>query len=129
MRRLIPLLFTLLTFAAACGGDSAGDLPSPADSGIHGKVVQGPMCPVMQAGSPCPDVPWNGTIHVAGGDGVDLEISTFDGGRFAIAIVPGTYELEPVLEGPGPPTAAPQTVVVPSRGYVEVALTVDSGIR
>ena len=129
MRRLIPLPLVVLVLVAACGEGSPGDLPSPADSGIHGKVVQGPMCPVMQAGSPCPDVPWNGTIHLTGGAGVDLEVSTFDGGTFAIAIPPGTYELEPLLDGPGPPTAGSQTVVVPSHGTAEVTLTVDSGIR
>ena len=49
--------------------------------------------------------------------------------RHRVAIGPGTYVLEPVVAGSGPPAATPRTVVVPRDGYVEVALTVDTGIR
>jgi hypothetical protein len=126
MRRFLSLLALLLVLPS-CGGGGSGVLPSPADSGIRGTVVAGPQCPVVQAGSPCPDAPWNGTIRITGDDGVDLEISTFDEGRFAVAIGPGTYQVQ--AEVMGPATAPPVTVEVPGQGYVEVKLTVDSGIR
>ena len=87
-------------------------------------MVAGPQCPVVQAGSPCPDAPWNGTIRVTGGDGVDLEVATFNEGRFAIAIGPGTYEVQAVLDG-GPRPLRPSRWRCPAQGYVEVALTVD----
>jgi hypothetical protein len=126
MRRFLPFLAFVLVLAA-CGGDGSGDLRSPADSGIRGMVVAGPQCPVVRAGSPCPDAPWNGTIRITGDGGVDVEIATFGEGRFAIAIAPGTYLIQ--AEVTGPASAPPVTVDVPGRGYVEVALTVDTGIR
>ncbi|MEO8476262.1 MAG: hypothetical protein ABI572_04305 [Actinomycetota bacterium] len=124
---MIPFLVALVSFSAACGG-GVGDPPVSSDSGIRGTVSAGPQCPVVQAGSPCPDVPWDGRIHFTG-DGVDVEIATFDGGSFSIAIAPGTYQVQPVVEGSIPPSAASQTVVVPSQGYVDITLTVDTGIR
>ncbi len=90
-------------------------------------MTAGPQCPVLQAGSPCPDAPWNGRIHITGGDAVDLEITTFNDGRFSIAIEPGTYRVE--AEVTGPATSSPVTVEVPGQGYAEVTLTVDTGIR
>jgi hypothetical protein len=126
MRRFVPLLAITATLVA-CAGNGTGDLPSPADSGIRGTVTAGPQCPVVRAESPCPDAPWSGSIRVTGGDGVDVEISTFDGGRFSIAVDPGTYQVQPQVMGPS--TVAPVTVEVPGRGYVEVELSVDTGIR
>jgi hypothetical protein len=126
MRRFLPILaaFVLL---ASCRGDATDELPSPADSGIRGTVTAGPQCPVVQAGSPCPDVPWEGTIDITEGSDVVATVSTFDDGRFAVALDPGTYQVQPVVTGPG--TAPPVTVDVPGQGYAEVALTVDTGIR
>jgi len=125
MRRLLPVLAAVILLTS-CSGSGSREPPSPADSGIHGTVTVGPQCPVVQAGSPCPDAPWEGKIRITG-DGADLEIATFSGGRFAIAIEPGAYTLQPVVVGPG--SASPVSVEVPGQGYVEVALSVDSGIR
>jgi hypothetical protein len=126
-RALASLAIVAVALLASCGGGSA-DGP-PAVSGIRGTVTLGPQCAVVQAGSPCPDAPWNGSIRVTGEDGTRLEAPTFDGGRFRIAVPPGTYVIAPVVAGSGPPTAIPRTVEVPAEGYVEVALTVDTGIR
>jgi len=123
-RTLLPLAVVVLVLTACDGG--TGDLPSPPDSGIHGRVVAGPQCPVVREGSPCPDAPWDGDVRITG-EGVDIVVSTFDRGTFAVAIEPGTYEVQPVVTGPA--TAEPVTVSVPGQGYAEVALTVDTGIR
>lgn len=126
MRRILPILVLALGLAS-CRGEATEELPSPADSGIRGVVTSGPQCPVVQAGSPCPDEPWEGRIDITAGSDLVATVSTFDGGRFSIAIDPGTYRVQPRVEGPG--TAPPMTVEVPVQGYVEVAFTVDTGIR
>jgi hypothetical protein len=125
MRRILSTLAAVILLTS-CSGSGAGEPPSPPDSGIRGTVTAGPQCPVVQEGSPCPDVPWEGKIRITG-DSVDLEIATFSGGRFAIAIEPGTYTVQPVVTGPG--SASSVSVEVPGQGYVEVALTIDTGIR
>lgn len=126
MRRiLLPLVIAVLALAA-CDGGGPEDLPSPADSGIRGTITAGPQCPVIQAGSPCPDAPWEGRVRITGDD-VDIEVATFAPGRFRVALEPGTYRVQPEVAGPG--TAAPATVEVPGQGYARIALTVDTGIR
>jgi len=126
MRRILPLLVLALALVS-CRGDATEEPPSPADSGIRGTVTAGPQCPVVQAGSPCPDAPWEGTVDITMGTDVVATVSTFDAGRFAVALDPGTYGVRPRVERPM--TASSVTVQVPGQGYVEVALTVDTGIR
>ena len=89
-------------------------------------MTAGPQCPVVQAGSPCPDAPWEGKINVTA-DGFVATTSTSADGRFSIALEPGTYTVRPFFSGPA--SAEPVTVVVEAHRYAEVALTVDTGIR
>jgi hypothetical protein len=124
MRRVFPILAVVVLLTSCSSGSS--DLPSPADSGIRGTVTAGPACPVVQEGSPCPDVPWEGTVHITG-DGVDIDVPTGASGRFQVALDAGTYEIAPIVSGPG--SASPVTVAVPGQGYVEATLRVDTGIR
>ena len=59
---------------AAC---NSGDAGTPASkSGIEGIVTYGPLCPVAQAGSPCPDRPWQGKVQVLDRDGVTIQGTT-----------------------------------------------------
>jgi hypothetical protein len=125
MRRLFPIL-AIAVLLASCEGSSSGEAPSPVRSGIHGTVTAGPQCPVVQEASPCPDAPWEGSVHITG-DGVDIEVATYEPGRFRVALDAGTYEVTPVVAGPG--SVRPVSVQVPGQGFVEVVLTVDTGIR
>jgi hypothetical protein len=125
----VPLVVVALTFAIVSCGTSSGT--GDGSSGIKGTAGIGPMCPVMVAESPCPDRPFDGVIRVRSTDGdIVAEGHTTDGGTFRIALEPGTYVVEPVLENSGaPPFAKPVTVTVPAGSFVEVAVTIDSGIR
>lgn len=111
--------------SVACGGAD-----EPPDSGVRGVVTAGPQCPVVVQGSPCPDLPWQGTVRVSTTDGdVAGEVQTDDDGRFEIAVHAGEYELTAAIESGGPTTASPQMVEVATGAWAEVTLVVDTGIR
>lgn len=81
-------------------------------------------------GSPCPDLPWKGTVRVTttGGDVVE-EASTATDGRFEIALEPGEYVVSAVTEPGGIGGAAPATVTVDAGAWAEVTVSVDTGMR
>jgi hypothetical protein len=129
MRRPHLLPIALLLFAtAACGSRSGG---SGQDIGsIAGTVRIGPMCPVVQAGSPCPDQPWAGTIRVMTTTGTTVtETRSGKDGTFSVDVPTGTYDVVAKPEGMGPPTGDPRRVSVRAGATTKVALTLDSGIR
>lgn len=127
MRRLVALSFLLL-FLVACAGRASS---SSGDSGIRGTVLLGPTCPVETVESPCPDRPL-ADIEVQmlqGGDVVATVRSDSDG-RFTVALDPGHYTLQAVVEAGGPGMSAkPVDVTVTSGEFLEVNVPVDSGIR
>ncbi len=103
------------------------DRPPPG-SGIRGRVLAGPACPVETEASPCPDLPWVGKVRATGEVGV-FEVRTDPEGGFVLVVPPGTYLVHAVVPGNGPPTAVPETVRVRLGSFVEVTLHVDTGIR
>jgi hypothetical protein len=127
MTRAGVLAFTLAIVLVACGGDD----PSASDSGIRGTAHVGPQCPVVQAGSPCPDAPFDGEIQVTTPEGEEVATtSTEANGSFEVALDPGTYVVNIVTQNPGgPPFAEPVTVEVDAGAFTSVDLAVDSGIR
>lgn len=124
--RALALAAALVTLVA-CGNGAGVD--DQAESGVRGVVTAGPQCPVVQQGSPCPDQPWQGAVRaITDGDVVD-EVRSDAGGRFEIALDPGDYVVVAVTDAGRLPMAAPQEVVVPQGGWIEVTLVVDTGIR
>jgi hypothetical protein len=110
---------------ASCGGNGSGD----GTSGIRGQALAGPQCPVEVQGSPCPPVPWEGTVvatDVDGGAGYTVETDT--DGRFELPLEPGTYEIS-IVSDSSPPFAKPQSVTVEPGSFAEVTVSVDTGIR
>ena len=102
------------------------------DSGIDGLVVEGPICPVERAGSPCPDRPLAAPIRITPVDGgAGITVESDDQGRFHVAEPPGQYDVQPLpVDGarwpaPGPP----QRVTVEAGQFVQVTVTYDTGIR
>ena len=123
MKRFAPFLVALAL--ASCGGAGAGD----GTSGIRGQALSGPQCPVEVQGSPCPDLPFQGTVIATDSEGGDeFTVETDSEGRFELSLEPGTYEVSIVSET-SPPFAKPQTVMVEPGAFAEIAVSVDTGIR
>jgi hypothetical protein len=114
------VLCGILISCAATAGAPTG--------GIEGTVTTGPTCPVEIQGSPCPPGVWTGTVSATGADGSAHEAQTDGQGHFQLALEPGTYSVVPVLDGSGPPTAKPVTVIV-GAAMQQLDLQVDTGIR
>lgn len=87
------------------------------------------MCPVEQAGSPCPDEPVGGARISVLRDGEAVRTATSDPqGRFQIALAPGRYTLQ-VEPGAAGMFAKPVEIEVPPGSFVRVDLVIDTGIR
>lgn len=129
MRRVPASLLLAFVAVLACGAASERGGDRALDSGVRGIVRLGPSCPVVIAGSPCPDLPYRGLVSASDADGEVARVETDDDGRFRMPLAPGSYTLVAVVEGGGPPTAKPETVRVRIGTFTKVALTVDTGIR
>jgi len=124
MQRIAIVLVAVVL--AACGSDAGAE---DATSGIRGQALAGPQCPVEVAGSPCPDLPWQGTvIATAATSGEESTVTTDAEGRFEFSLDPGTYEVT-IAPGSSPPSAETQTVVVEADSFTEIVVAVDTGIR
>jgi hypothetical protein len=123
MKRIVPVLVAVAL--AACGGQGAGD----GTSGIRGQALAGPQCPVEMANSPCPDLPWEGTVVATDTSSGDrFTVNTDADGRFELALLPGTYDVS-IDAGSDLPFAKPQTVTVEDGSFTEIVVSVDTGIR
>jgi hypothetical protein len=126
--RRISLLVVVALGLAACGAGGA----APSDSGVKGRVLIGPMCPVVQEGVPCPDAPFEATIKVrkVSSGKVVAKVRSGRDGRFRVNLGAGRYLLEPVSpNGGAPPYAGPIEVRVRAHQFTRVTITYDSGIR
>ena len=126
MRRTGMRLVTvciLVGMLSACGPSAV-----PPSGGVSGTVTAGPACPVERQGSPCPPVPWTGTVRATASDGSTFDATTDGQGAYTLQLPDGTYAITPVLEGSGPPTASPVSVTI-SGAMQPLDLQVDTGIR
>ena len=124
----VPFLLALVLLVAACGG---GLERPPPGTGIAGTVTIGPMCPVVQEGTPCPDQPFQATIVILDEDGDEVtEFESAEDGTFSLRLPPGRYTVVPQSPNAGaPPVAAEQEVEVRDGQYAHVDIQYDSGIR
>ncbi len=112
---------------AGCSGDSTSPAVDPAGT-VRGTVLSGPRCPVVVAGSPCPDRPWIGEVSASTSDGtVVSSVQTDRDGVFTLSLPPGTYRLTALATAPG--RGSSRTVEVVANEPVSVTLQVDTGIR
>ena len=130
-----PVLLLLIAATAAAAlflACKSQEEAPPLTSGIEGQVLIGPMCPVVQEGTPCPDQPYQATILVWNADRTK-KVRTFEtdsAGRFRVPLPPGEYYIDPQPpDSGGPPTPIPQTVTVTANRFVQITVEYDSGIR
>jgi len=123
------LLAPIVLLFLACGLFAT---PTPTDSGITGKVLVGPMCPVLIEGQECPDQPYQATITIKGleGRGEIVKFQTDEQGNFSVPLAPGEYILHPEAPEDSPlPFAEEQRFTVRSGEYTRLIVQYDSGIR
>jgi hypothetical protein len=98
-------------------------------SGVHGRVLYGPTCPVQRVGQSCTR-PYEATIRILREPSGKL-VSTVRSsakGTFDVRLSPGRYQLRPQTGRPFP-RSSPQTVTVHPHRYTSVTISYDSGIR
>jgi hypothetical protein len=125
MRPTIAVAAVLAIALAACGEDAGTVGPS----GIQGRALAGPQCPVEVAVTPCPDRPWEGVVTATDVDtGRTASVRTDPGGRFRLALEPGTYDVS-IDADADLPFARPQRITVHAGEFTDVTVAVDTGIR
>ncbi|MGI8617302.1 MAG: carboxypeptidase-like regulatory domain-containing protein [Actinomycetota bacterium] len=125
MKPFALVLVAVAVTVTSCGGSGAGD----GTSGIRGRALSGPQCPVEVQGSPCPDLPYEGTVIATDTQsGDEFTVETDPQGRFELALEPGTYEVSIVSET-SPPSAKLQAATVEPGAFTEIIVSVDTGIR
>ena len=111
---------------------------TPAASGIEGRVLLGPTCPVERPDSPCPPRPGARlAVQVYAGAESGMYVAnviTDDEGRFRVDLAPGDYTLDGPCSGPmkcvvAYPRLETTTVTVKPGAYAEVTVRGDTGIR
>lgn len=118
---LVAVLATGCTAAELLGPDAA--------QGIDGLVLVGPQCPVQRQDDPCPDAPHRTTITVRTPTGREVtRVESGNDGRFRLGLAVGEYVLDPTSGNPFP-VGSPQSVTVVENIFVEVTISLDSGIR
>jgi len=115
----------LIVFLSTCSMKT----PAPANSGIEGRVLIGPVCPVVQVGQECPDQPYQATLTVNSSTGERIvQVQTDSNGMFRIPLAPGDYILH--QESPNAlPFASDQSVHVEDGKFTQVIVNYESGIR
>ncbi len=138
--RRVALVLTAAALTACGSADgrstsTTAPAPVPAKSGIAGRVVAGPTCPVERVPPDprCAPRPLAATLRIrrAGAGGRGATVRAAGNGRFRVALAPGTYVVTalPRAGSPLPRPPAPINVRVRSGRYTAVTITYDTGIR
>lgn len=124
---LLILILLIVTSAAACSGNSS----TTSESGVEGRVVIGPVCPVIQQGGEnCIDRPYPAALTVNDPQGRKIvQVEADEDGLFKIPLEPGNYILVPEANGLMVPFALQQPFTVEERKYTQLTIAYDSGIR
>jgi hypothetical protein len=122
------LLIPLVLLTLACGLFAR---PAPTDSGVTGRVLLGPMCPVVIEGQEYPDQPYQATLTVNSLNGRKIvRFQTDKQGNFTVPLSPGEYILHPEAPQNAPlPIAEEQRFTVFPGEYTRLIVQYDSGIR
>jgi hypothetical protein len=124
MRRLALTLIVPALLSCAEHGRPAGG-----SSGIEGRVVAFPGCPVITEASACPSKPVATTVVVESEAGSLRRVETGSDGTFRVAVGPGRY-----LVSAQPPPGSdlvprPHRVTVEAADYLQVTVVLDTRLR
>lgn len=132
VRKRGPWVLAVIGVCLAAGPPATGQ---PAQSGIAGRVVEGPTCPVEQAppASQCAPRPLAATLRIRREPGPAHAFLVRSGrdGRFRVVLEPGRYVLTPRPQSgsPLPRPPAPVDVIVRLHRFSHVVIEYDTGIR
>jgi hypothetical protein len=130
MKRLAILTIGLSLVLTACADAAIVGASGNGASGIQGKVLLGPMCPVQQVGSPCPDKPIKADITVTDANGKTVATAHSDAdGTYRIPLPSGSYTVVAKRPDDSFGFGKPVNVEVSAGTFVQLNLLVDSGIR
>jgi hypothetical protein len=129
MRRCVVLVSLALGFSA-CGAASG----QPTNSGISGRIVAGPTCPVetIPPQPSCAPHPLTATLSVhAVGSTTAQHVRSGPDGHFRIHLPPATYVVQPLTPNgsPFPRPPSPLTLKVRPNHFTTITITYDTGIR
>ena len=92
--KMITLLAIVFAFLLSCNNlvkDVMDKQDDSDNSGVEGKVLRGPTCPVLSDIDPCPDEPFSAIFHVFSNQS-EVKIFQSDSlGNFRIGLEPGIY--------------------------------------
>lgn len=137
MQRLL-LTGTLVIGIAAC---NAGSTPAGQRSGVRGRVLSGPGCPVetqpvhpqttRPGKDPCEPRPARAEVRAVAVDSgaVVATVQSDTHGRFEVDLEAGQYELQAHDPDDGSAAGPPLLVTIRRQAVTEVVVTLDTGIR
>lgn len=102
-------------------------------SGVEGKILLGPICPVMQnpPQPQCDPKPFQGDFALTNSDGSKV-IKTFSSdatGQFRVDVAPGEYAIRDTSPNVYPSCGKVGVVPVEPKKYTKVTVLCDTGIR
>jgi hypothetical protein len=122
-------------------GSSPGSsfiLQRPMATGVAGRIIVGPTCPVLGGDNTCPPAKTaQGIVRIetqaqsrsGGGGQLVKSVQSKADGTFSTALAPGTYLLVVVQSGGDLSRATPSVVTVERGVVTQVTLVIDTGIR
>jgi len=124
------MVLLAILFMTACSPNT-NDPSESLDSGIEVQVLIGPMCPVVQIGTDCPDQPYQAALTIINSSGQEvMQFETDELGRYKAYLEPGQYTLHPESpEGAVLPRAGEQSFTVEAHQFTRIVVNYDSGIR
>jgi hypothetical protein len=135
VRRASVLIVALAALAALAGGTGTGALAAAPHSGLAGRVVEAPTCPVQRI-PPQPGCNPRGLqatlrIRRVAAHARPRTVHADRDGRFHLSLAPGVYTVQglPLAKAPLPRPPAPARVRIRAGHTTTITITYDSGIR
>ncbi|SRR5258708_1071339 len=134
MKKFAGLIFVAGLLFSACSVSTISLAPSQASqSGIKGKVLLGPTCPVMRnpPDPQCAEKPYQTQFVLTTPDQSQVikEFSSDTQGKFSVDVPAGAYFIRSAPGAKILPRCSNASVTVTSNTYANVIVSCDTGIR